>query len=114
MRGTDPGGDVRDFEVRGYPIEIWIRSQQSVEPAGPLLSGIPIWLHQQLRHGDGGGYRCVDRPLQPGEDGIGETDVSRVGFQLIDEDTGIQRDPAMTLQKGAEAVQVQLSRSFSR
>jgi hypothetical protein len=33
---------------------------------------------------------------------------------LIDEDTGIQRDPAMTLQKGAEAVQVQLSRSFSR
>ena len=93
MGGTDPGSDVRDFEIRGNPIEIGIRCQQSVEFSGALLSEIPIRLNQQFRRGDGGGYRCMTRPLQPGEDGIGEADISRVGFRLVDKDARIQCDP---------------------
>ena len=54
------------------------------------------------------------RPLHPFKDQVGKANVPNVGFQLVYKDTRIQRDPAMVPQKGAEAGQVQLSRSFFR
>jgi hypothetical protein len=40
--------------------------------------------------------------IQPLEDGVGEEDVAEIGFQLINEDTGVQRDPGVAPKKGAE------------
>jgi hypothetical protein len=70
MGGTDSGCDIRDFEVRGDPVEIGIRGKQRVELGDPVLSGVPAGLNQ------------------PCEDAIGDSHIARVGFQLVDEDAG--------------------------
>jgi hypothetical protein len=67
-----------------------------------LFVAVTIRLNEKLRHGDGGSYRSVLRMIQPLEDGVGEEDVAEIGFQLINEDTGVQRDPGVAPKKGAE------------
>jgi hypothetical protein len=114
MGGAEPGCDVRDFEVRGDPVEIGIRGKQRVELIDLVLSGVPVGLNQQFRHGDRRGYGSMVRAFQPCEDVIGESHIARIGFQLVNEDAGIQRDPAMLPKKGAHTRQSQLFRSFRR
>ena len=97
MSGTDSGCRIRDCEVRCYPIEIGVRGEQSVKLIDSLLPGVPIRLNKQFRQGDCGRYRCVARLFQPREDMIGETHISRIGFQLVYEGAGIKRDSAMIL-----------------
>lgn len=52
--------------------------------------------------------------FKPRKNLIGQIDVSRIRFQLIDEYTCVQRDPAMTMQERSELLQTQPRRSFSR
>jgi hypothetical protein len=114
MSGPDTCGGICDFEVRSYPSEIRIRGQQRVKLIRPLLGGIPIMLNQQFRHGDSGRHRRMARLFQPCEDLIGEAHISRIRFHVVDEDAGVQSDPASSPEKGAETHQPQLLRSFSR
>jgi len=111
VRGTDPGGDIRDFQAWRYPIEIGVRRKQGLELIGPLLARIPVRLDQQFRHGNRGRYALVVRLFEPCEDVIGERYIARIGFQLVDENARIERDPPMAPQKSIEG-QLQLWRSF--
>jgi len=43
----------------------------------------------------------MTRPLDPRKDLVGESNVSRICLQLVDEDAGVQRDAIMTAQKCA-------------
>ena len=56
----------------------------------------------------------MSRSSQPGKNVIGEPHISRIRFQVIDEDAGVQKDPAMLLEEGLETSQSQLLRSLSR
>jgi hypothetical protein len=114
MYGTNSGCGVRDLETRRYPIEIWIGGKQSVELIDSLFTRIPIRLNQYFGQGDRRRHCDVVRSLEPPENVVGEDHISRIGFQLIDEDACVQRDLSMFSQEGAEASQSQLWRSFSR
>ena len=50
----------------------------------------------------------------PDEDAIAQINVSRVGFQLVNENAGVQRDPAMTPQERLQTRQSKLFRSLRR
>jgi len=102
MRGTDPGGDIRDFQARRYPLEVGVCRKQGIELLGSSLAGIAIRLDQQFRHGDRGCYRLVVRRFEPFEDGIGERYIAGILFHLVDENARIERDPPVTPQKGPE------------
>jgi hypothetical protein len=99
MLGTDSGCDISDFQVGRDPLEIRIRRKQALELIDLHLSRAPVSRDQQLSHRDRGREPSLIRLPEPGEDGIRETDILHVGFQLVNEDASVQRDPAMTSQK---------------
>jgi hypothetical protein len=97
MNSSDSGGGMRDFEAGGDPIEIGISDQQSVKLIEVLPRGIPTRLNQQFRHRDCGCCRGMPRSSEPRKNLIGETHISRIRFHVIDEDAGVQKDPAVLL-----------------
>jgi hypothetical protein len=92
MRSPDSGCHVCDLQIRRYPIEVGVRRKQTVEFIDMLMFGVPMGLHNELRHGDRRCYGGVTRPLDPRKDLVGESNVSRICLQLVDEDAGIRRD----------------------
>jgi hypothetical protein len=69
-----------------------------------LFVGGTIGRNQQFRHGDGGRDRLRIGLFEPRKDAIGEGKISRIRLQVVNEDARIQCDPAVTPEKGAEAV----------
>jgi hypothetical protein len=114
MCGPNPSGDISYLQTWCDPTEIGVRREESIEFVDALLSAAAVRRHEQLRHRDGGRNRCMFRPFQPREDGIGESDIARVGFELINEDAGVKSDPVMPPQKRAQGRQSQLFRSLAR
>ena len=95
---------IRDLHHRRNPFEIRIGREQSIELIHAVVITLAVGLHQQFRHRDSGRDRCGARPLQPGEDVVGESEIPSVGFELIDESAGIDRDPAVTPEKGTDKI----------
>jgi len=52
------------------------------------------------------------RTLHPGKNGICERQIPGVSFQLINEDAGVERDPAVTPQEKSQPLYSQVSRSL--
>lgn len=112
--GAELSGGVGDGEVGRGPLQVGKQGEQAVVLIHQWLVPQPVGVHEQFGHRDGGSDGSVLRPFEPREDFARQIGVGRIRLQMINEDTGIETDPAVPFQKGLEGSYSQLARSRAR
>ncbi len=108
MLSANSGGQIGKLQIRGNPREVRMRGKQSVEVICSLLVAFAVGKYQQFGHRNRGRDRFGFRPFKPRKDKIGVREIFWVEFQVINEDTRVQSDSAVTPEKGAEPLYSQL------
>jgi hypothetical protein len=108
IHGAHSRCQVRRFQVRRHPSQVRIRGQQTVECVYALLVVVAIRWNQELRHCDCGGHGLMAFPFHPRKDSICEREVPGIRFYLVNENAGVESDPAVTPEKNPEALYSQL------
>lgn len=114
MLGADPGRDIGDLKRWRNPFEMGIGRKQTIAPLSALPVRFAIGLDQQLGHCDGGSSCRRGFGVNPGKNGVGQRYVFRGFLKVVDKNTGIEREAAVTRERESELVYSQLSRSLRR
>ena len=112
--GANSGGDIGYLQIDRNPLQVRVRGEQPVEVVDELLVEVAVVWDQDLCQRNCGRdpARC---PFgKPGENHVGQGYVLRIGFELVNEDGTIQRNPPMVLEDSAKPFYSQLSRSLRR
>ncbi len=104
MKCPEARSRVRDFQVRGNPIQVRITGQQPIIFIHQLFTAGAIGVHKQFRHCNCRCNRMGTSRLKPGKNRGGHGQIQDIRFHLIYEYIRVQCDQAVPSQEGPKTV----------